>query len=267
MMIRQQSQEWNLITTRVSQEVNNGGQVYYYNSKTGVTSWTPPAASAPVIPQRMALTGPGGMPAPPAANGGGGLPPGWREINNAGQIYYYNQATNETAWTKPGGAPAAPSLPAAPAYGAVPTPLAAAPAIPPKPAAPVKKHSLAAAGMATVLKPKVSPAEQARATAAAVAAQARQEAQAASERQVKAGKDAEAAMQAAAQLQSDSQAAEQRKTQYTQRAEQCAKAVEDAKVVNDKSDEAKAKGLHSRRSNTPHVPSRPALECTPDDPR
>lgn len=68
------------------------GNPYYYNAKTGETSWTKPAQAAAANPVAQAAE-------PVAA----GLADGWTEHLDAasGRTYYYNASTGETSWERP----------------------------------------------------------------------------------------------------------------------------------------------------------------------
>jgi polyglutamine-binding protein 1 len=62
------------------------GKTYFYNSVTGVSSWTDPRAIAPK----------------PAVSNSSLVSP-WtaKQDPASGKMYYYNSATNETSWTRP----------------------------------------------------------------------------------------------------------------------------------------------------------------------
>ncbi|CAM9283984.1 unnamed protein product, partial [Discosporangium mesarthrocarpum] len=90
--------------------------VYYWNKKTGKTSWTRPSAAAagPGVAKVV-----GGQGANDVQNRGGSggkgdgvgageedsLPEGWKAVKDpkTGEVYYWNQARGETTWSRPSG--------------------------------------------------------------------------------------------------------------------------------------------------------------------
>lgn len=81
----------------------DSGGVYYFHSLTGETSWERPA-------DRLSST-PGAVASPRARAASASrrnlglaspLPAGWQEaVDDAGAVYYYNEATDETSWDRP----------------------------------------------------------------------------------------------------------------------------------------------------------------------
>lgn len=75
------------------------GAVYYYNSATGESSWTPPGVGVSAGSSGAAAAG-----AQVEVDGSGD----WETVTgDDGQVYYANTVTGETAWTRPGGEAAA----------------------------------------------------------------------------------------------------------------------------------------------------------------
>lgn len=77
------------------------GNPFYYNSKTGESSWTRPAAPEPA-PATSSSAQPAAA-SSQAATQAGGLAEGWTEHVDpgSGKTFYYKVATGETSWTKP----------------------------------------------------------------------------------------------------------------------------------------------------------------------
>ena len=81
------------------------GRVYYVNSVTGQTSWTPPAGMSASPPS-----------APPAS---GALAPGWEERidPSTGRTFYIDHVNRRTAWERP----TAPAVGSQPSYAQPPS--------------------------------------------------------------------------------------------------------------------------------------------------
>jgi hypothetical protein len=82
-----------------SEQTTDDGSVFFYNELTGETSWDRPA----ITEVAASVDGTGG--------GGGGeevvrgneLPSGWsEETAEDGAVFYYNSASGETSWERPG---------------------------------------------------------------------------------------------------------------------------------------------------------------------
>jgi hypothetical protein len=63
------------------QPITRNGKTFYYNKKTGQSSWTKPEEHASA-----------------AADS---LPEGWQSSQSNGRTFYYNRSTGQTSWTKP----------------------------------------------------------------------------------------------------------------------------------------------------------------------
>ena len=81
------------------------GDNYYFNSRTGETSWSAPTPAQPS--PRVPLPVGGARPPPPAASAppppaDAPLPAGWEALTDEdGDVYYHNEATGAVSWDRP----------------------------------------------------------------------------------------------------------------------------------------------------------------------
>merc|ERR1712238_404873 len=103
----------NLPDSWVEQEDTSSGQIYFYNSTTGETSWNRPTnkeeeevGSLDGLNGTEPLNneeGDDNETEGDASNESDNLPDGWveQEDPSSGQIYFYNSTTGETSWDRP----------------------------------------------------------------------------------------------------------------------------------------------------------------------
>ncbi len=79
------------------EQVAEGGAIYYWNTKTGASSWEQPTGYVPSAKPSVVTAPPAPAPAPAAAASGSD----WTEQISDGNRYYWNTKTGESSWTRP----------------------------------------------------------------------------------------------------------------------------------------------------------------------